>query len=245
VSLVNARLELHYAAQIVSAAGSTLIPAKEDASHTNLGWKDGALHGHRAALRFADLAIVAGDDVLPLAGKTLDEGTQWLADRLDVATLTRPLHDLPAHPIATGAAFTGDDAPARGEIAQWVAMADAVLRTIASENEPASPVRLWPHHFDIATLLSLGESRTIGVGLSTGDASYDEPYFYVTPWPYPERGLTLPSLPAGHWHVKGWTGAVLLGSELARNASQELAALEMLRAAIAGSRVILGESGVL
>jgi hypothetical protein len=220
-----------------------LIPPREDASHTNVGWENGALVGHRAALRVADLAIVAeGGAVLPLAGKTLDEGTRWLADRLGVPALMRPVHDLPVHPIATGAPFSGDDAPARLEIARWLATADTVLRTIASENEPASAVRLWPHHFDIATLLSLGEGRTIGVGLSMGDASYAEPYFYVTPWPYPKRGLTLPSLPYGHWHLEGWTGAVLETSALAQSASHELGALQMLRAAIAGSRVILGES---
>ena len=52
-------------------------------------------------------------------------------------------------------------------------------------------------------------AKSIGVGLSPGDETYPEPYYYVTPWPYPEREKPLPDLPAGEWHTVGWTGAVL------------------------------------
>src|SRR5262249_57852622 len=75
-----------------------------------------------------------------------------------------------------------------------------------------SPILLGPHHFDIATLLDFGESRTIGVGLSPGDSSYAEPYFYVSPSPVP-KDRSGPALPVGHWHSQGWFGAVLTGSE--------------------------------
>ena len=61
----------------------------------------------------------------------------------------------------------------------------------------APVVRCWPHHFDMATLFNLGEDRSIGVGFSPGDESYDEPYFYCTPWPPPDQtGMTV------IWH--GW-----------------------------------------
>ena len=38
--LTEARLELHWAAQLVSAPGATLLPPTADFSHTNLGWDD-------------------------------------------------------------------------------------------------------------------------------------------------------------------------------------------------------------
>ena len=40
--------ELHWAAQLASAPGTTLLPAASDASHTNLGWDwtARALAGH-------------------------------------------------------------------------------------------------------------------------------------------------------------------------------------------------------
>jgi hypothetical protein len=85
-------------------------------------------------------------------------------------------------------------------------------------------VRCWPHHFDIATLIQidpphLGEgARSIGVGMSPGDASYAEPYWYVTPWPYPSQDQ-LGCLPAGAWNRRGWTGAVLTATEIVREAS--------------------------
>ncbi|MDH4283081.1 MAG: hypothetical protein OEV36_10550, partial [Myxococcales bacterium] len=41
-ALSRARLELHWAAQLVSAPGTTLLPAEADYGHTNLGW-DAAL----------------------------------------------------------------------------------------------------------------------------------------------------------------------------------------------------------
>jgi hypothetical protein len=80
-------------------------------------------------------------------------------------------------------------------------------------------VRCWPHHFDIATLIDVsrgasGEARTIGVGLSPGDASYPEPYFYVTPWPAPADPALMALPGGGAWHRAGWFGAVLTGSAI-------------------------------
>ena len=49
-----------------------------------------------------------------------------------------------------------------------------------------SPVRCWPHHFDIATCVALESGdpereRGIGTGLSPGDGTYGQPYFHVNP----------------------------------------------------------------
>ena len=56
------------------------------------------------------------------------------------------------------------------------------------------------------------EARSVGVGMTPGDGGYPEPYFYVTPWPYPNPEV-LPRLATGSWHTEGWTGAVLTGTE--------------------------------
>jgi hypothetical protein len=80
----------------------------------------------------------------------------------------------------------------------------------------ASAVRCWPHHFDIATLLALDPpttpsnvARTIGAGLSPGDAGSPGGYWYVTPWPYPVVSEPPPLAAGGAWHRTGWFGAVL------------------------------------
>ena len=55
------------------------------------------------------------------------------------------------------------------------------------------------------------------MGLSPGDSSYGEPYFYVTPWPYPDSPAP-PPLPAGAaWHRTGWFGAVLTATAIFRD----------------------------
>jgi hypothetical protein len=62
-------------------------------------------------------------------------------------------------------------------------------------------VRCWPHHFDIATLLSLGRgdpegAAAIGIGMSPGDAYYPQPHFYISPWPAPPAdALPRPPIP--------------------------------------------------
>jgi hypothetical protein len=48
--------------------------------------------------------------------------------------------------------------------------------------------------------------------MSPGDASYGEPYFYVSPYPAPRSELA--PLALGRWHKSGWSGAVLRGSEI-------------------------------
>ena len=99
---------------------------------------------------------------------------------------------------------------------------------------------MWPHHFDLATLISLQGETTVGVGFSPGDGSYPEPYWYVSPWPYPENTPEWPLESGGRWHTQGFTAAVLTGSDALQSADQEEAAEAFLRSAIAGSRRLLG-----
>ena len=89
------------------------------------------------------------------------------------------------------------------------------------ESEPdASEVRTWPHHFDIATLLVLerdeegAPSQTVGVGMSPGDGSFTEPYWYVNAWGYSENAAFPELHTPGHTHREGWSGFVLTATEL-------------------------------
>jgi hypothetical protein len=244
VALADARVELHWAAQVMAAVGRALIRAVSDDSHTSLEWLPSTrlLAGKatprqlRIGLRPADLTLVVVDGAgavgheLPLAGRKLDEALAWASDRMGGAVMGPPPYEMPEHAVARGGAFRGDDPAACAELARWYATADRCLRegaflqleTGPDHDQPASPVRCWPHHFDIATLITLppiapgggGGARSIGVGLSPGDGSYAQPYFYVTPWPYP-TDPPLAQLPGGGiWHQTGWFGAVLTGAAL-------------------------------
>ncbi|HJL20174.1 MAG TPA: hypothetical protein RMH99_31195 [Sandaracinaceae bacterium LLY-WYZ-13_1] len=261
--LGEARLELHWAAQIASAAGTTWRDAADDFSHTALRWApshDALLgepvgHALRAGLRPHDLSLLVvgpGDAVLesrPLAGRTLAQGLRWLSDALSRHSggaldgpLTRPAHDLPAHPVGDGARFTGGVDGGSTALGDWLADAHALLTPLARTLDHASPVRCWPHHFDIATLVSLGGDRSVGLGLSVGDDETPAPYFYATPWPPPRDATTaLPGLPAGGaWHTDGWFGAQLVGSALPAEASPQRSQAEIfLDAAFAACQTLL------
>jgi hypothetical protein len=267
--LLDARLQLHWAAQPAAAVGKLLLPHQADFGEQSFRWSHGARclaqglvtgpTSCRAALRPAPpaLLLLAADDQvlreLPLAGRTLGEAYDWLGTQLG-QLLERPLPGelerpagLPAHALATGGRFDGADAEAFAELRRLFANADRVLTTWSATAPGAAAVRCWPHHFDLATLAPAGPLATapppeladmmpevpeipespknqremdtagadpeaqctLGVGLVPGDESRPEPYFYVTPWPYPENPELPPLAAGGIWHTAGWLGAVL------------------------------------
>jgi hypothetical protein len=236
-TLADARLQAHHAAQLVVALGISLLPPQPDDSHTNLEWLPGrALAGRtipgntafRGALRFDPLILMILDesgDVLDeyrLAGRTVAQGFRWLKEAVrsqgaaaDQLT-DRKHYSIPDHPVGHGEPFHPDDAATR-ELGWYYQGAHLALSDLTMSRADASEVRCWPHHFDIATLITLGPGRTVGVGLSPGDGSYPEPYYYVTPYPYPKGPL--PLLDAGLWHTTDWVGAVLPASHLVRGGS--------------------------
>jgi len=235
-----AREQAHHAVQVLAAVGETFLPHVPDTSHTAMSWSEkldsfvgaelpGAL-ALRAAVRLSDLTLclLAPDDGAlarsELAGRTLADACDWMSNAIGSATrgalaarLVRPGFELPAHPLASGGRF--ERAPALAELARWYANADGVLRRLARDTRGAGPVLCWPHHFDLATLIAVefkadgSASRTVGAGLSPGDAWLDEPYVYVNHWPATAR-RSLPPLPAGEWHTQGWIGAVLRGGAI-------------------------------
>ena len=165
----DARLQLHWAAQIPAGVGRTLIAQRADDSNTAFAWSDQRqalmqeqIGGIQAGIRPRDLTILANDDEFPLRGHTLDEGFAFLESRFGVS-LNRPNVDLPDHAVAHGAKFDADPQHL-AVLAGYYAHAAMLLEAVK-----ASPVRCWPHHFDIATLHMLGGGKTIGIGLSPGD----------------------------------------------------------------------------
>ena len=239
-TLVAARETVHHAAQLLALAAVSFIPAEPDDSHTSMTWL-GALSALatqpiaapiplRIALRVPDLTLLTvaaasgeAQSRFPLGGATRDEGLAWIGGRLgeaglDTSRLRSTLHfSIVPHPTDTGGAFHAERADL-DELGRWYADASSFLEPYRSSMAGAGPVRCWPHHFDIATLVRLpaGARRlqTIGVGLSPGDEGSDEPYFYVGPYPSPTA--ILPPLSIGAWHTTSWWGAALQASAIIR-----------------------------
>jgi hypothetical protein len=248
--LVESRLQLHYAIQFIAATGAALAEPLPDYSHTSLDWNPDLEMFVGSAIRATQSFQVALDPVsltlillnqqsepitaLPLSGTTMAAGLSWLQSELTqlgvdaskMAFLDYPPDDFPDHGLAHGAAFDASSELALSELTDYYANTHQLLQDIIATHEDASAIRIWPHHFDMATLIMLpgminGSPLTVGVGLSPGDASYHEPYWYVSPYPYPDPA-GLPALDGqGFWHTQHWVGAVLPASRLTESVGAE------------------------
>jgi len=232
MNLQDALLQLHHGLQAAAGVGRTLIPPKPDDSHTSFSWsqKHGALvqdcvdGRFRAGLRLCDLALLVIDaedrvtDSFCLRGRTLDDGFRFYEERVG-RMIARPGEPLPEHPVASGACFSAME-NFLSALASMYGDAAAVLERIRAKHPGASPVRLWPHHFDIATLISLPGNRSLGLGFLGGDANIPEPYWYIYANPMSEN--TLPPLSVGRWYAGAWVGGVLTGESSAADAERFL-----------------------
>lgn len=263
-ALTPAREELHWATQVLAAAGETHLPHRPDTSHTAAVWlaEHGALAGFaleggsRLALRFGDLSLLLLDGAgeiraaQPLAGLRLDDACGWAAQALSGhgarGALRRPDYEMPPHPIAEGGRFTAANG-ALAELGRWFANFHLALSDLAAGRPESTPVLCWPHHFDMATLLELerdaagAATQTIGLGLSPGDVHLSEPYVYVNHWPEQSFAPAQP-LSAGEWRSEGWRGAQLRAADLVAAGSaraQQALLARFFDAAIAANRAAL------
>ena len=231
--LVAIREASHLACQWPSRAARGNLPAAVDDSHSNLGWEGihQALVSHRlndaglqvgfsfmrASLFWTDAAGGYGE--LPLAGQTEAAVGAWLDGELEAAGLApASAARLPYDPGLSVAYHLLDQQPLElAALGDWFDHAHATLSALLPDwqSQAVAPLslRCWPHHFDIAVLVPLEEgdpetAASIGMGLSPGDGSYGQPYFYCTPWPAPDAAL-LPAAPEPfHWHTQGFTSLV-------------------------------------
>jgi hypothetical protein len=237
-ALRRARLQAHAALQPLVQVTRGYVPSRGDDSHNSFSWSprlNALLSGEIAAgtlpfrlgLRLSTLTLLAvGRDSIELGssslhGKTLSQERTWLSFRLaeaglDWVVLEKPVHyRIAANEFLEGLPFEVTEE--LSELARYFGNAALVLNGIAEALPGASPVRCWPHHFDIATLQPLGnEQGSLRVGLSPGDDSYDQPYFYAAPSAV-NSSMALPVMKSGgQWHTENWTGAVLTGEDIVR-----------------------------
>jgi hypothetical protein len=127
---------------------------------------------------------------------TLESARQFVADLV------------PGGPLS--GALLAVDPVAAARLADWYAFGAAVLTEFSDAT--ASPVRLWPEHFDIA--IEMGQ---VNYGFSPGDENHGEPYAYVGPWSAEVSGEL--------WNATGFRGAELSYSKLLAAPDPHAAAL--------------------
>jgi len=249
---------------------SYLAPSAEDVQ-ANLDWSGthGALLGRKvktdsgdvqAGLVLAELTLILvkeGEvlDRLPLAQRTMNEAIGWikhqLADSgLDPEGLSDHIpYDLPPYAQLMGRPFEREQAAVFDAMGIYYANADLTLKSLCRREPQASVVKCWPHHFDLATLMSFDladEIRYIGVGFSPADAEqgFEEPYYYVNYHPQPEQlPSTLPPFEAGGaWTTQHWVGSILTATELTSTLNyeqqQRMAEAFMAQSVQAGKQIL-------
>jgi len=243
-TLHQARALAHKAVQFLSKTAEVNLPAKPDGSHANLGWdaahkgfltqplpgRDGDIF-IAVSLSPLTLKLVSGGhmkEAFPLDMTSVKDAGRWLDSHLTNAGLNAASGiDLPyelTHDVNDISIFrSAEEAYALTALSAWFDLAHATLSTFAADNAHLDPgpsaVRCWPHHFDIATYVGLeaGDSEAaqgIGVGMSPGDESYDQPYFYINPWPQLDAEELPAPPPPGHWHSEGFVGIIATANEL-------------------------------
>jgi hypothetical protein len=269
--LVNARILVHHAVQWPARAARANLRTAADDSHSSLEW-DAPLAALvtqsiktpagevRIGLRVGGLALIivrngAILDVLQLNGKPDQVAGIWIDAKLQALGL-RPAsgiklpYGMPDHAVTKGARYDlYMQERELGELARWFGGGSAVLEDVKArlaEVRPGpSPVRCWPHHFDIATRVCLDpgapdKARSIGVGLSPGDEYYAQPYAYISPSPRFDSGR-LPDPPKpGHWHTEGFFGAVATGDTILALQNRGQGLLNFMMEAVATGRQRLG-----
>lgn len=236
-SIKEAREELHKLVQFAGMVPRSLLTHDPSDSSASLLWNE----EHKAlmsqdvdevsvGLSLADqkLLVIKHDHSLsiPVIGKTEEEVFAELKNTLSNMGLkgdkleTALPYELPDAVVKNGQPFKAVDDQALQSLKNLYSNTHRSLEAIFSENVNASEIRCWPHHFDIATLVTVEphedpeEAKSIGFGFSPGDGGYEEPYFYLTPWPYPKVDKLYKLDQPAIWNTEGWVGAVLKANDL-------------------------------
>lgn len=223
----------HLACQWPSRAARSNLEAAEDDSHSSLSWN--SVHealvsqplneaGFQVGFSFMRASLFWTDDAggygeFPLAHQMESTIGDWLDNQLSAVGLKpATAAEMPYTLGHAEAYYLLDHQPLQlAALGDWFEHAHSTLDVLALDwqDDAVSPLaqRCWPHHFDIAVLVPLqqGDPETapsIGVGLSPGDGSYAEPYFYCTPWPAPGAASLPPAPEPFHWHTQGFTSLV-------------------------------------
>ena len=201
------------------------------------------INGSTQARLFADLfgALAQGEltPALPAGGDLFQRVSQGIAShggRYRPPARERLLDETPIRVDA-------DTAHGYNQLLQIIY--NGVARFSARCSELKTPLVVWPEHFDLSTLLFVGnevdESQPhLNFGFAPYSAGMDFPYLYVYAYPTP-AGYTPACLPGGvHWTTEGWTGAWMNYSSIASQEDGAVFVDETCSAIYACLRPVLG-----
>ncbi len=178
--------------------------------------------------------VVSLDLFESLARVNTATGDEWLYE-LAGQSQAEFANALSAYLVTAGVAPEALPAGKYSDDAQWEYSRDAARRmgkalTAVSSameifragiREECSPIQLWPHHFDLSMVWLPGEKvdgvdpadeesadKQMNFGFVFGDTGIEEPYFYITAYPFPDGLLQVPLPGEAMWQSEGFKGAV-------------------------------------
>lgn len=232
-TLKQGREETHRAIQLVGSFPRNFLPYDPSDASASLIWNDQIsgfetqeVKGIKVGFNLIEQSILLlKDDTVNSTISTINETFELTFSTLsselekmgfEVKSFNYELpYELPRAITNRGNPFTRQDVHALKKLVELYSLTNSILSEVFKVVDEASDIRCWPHHYDLATLVTVEahedpeKAKSIGFGFSPGDGDYDEPYFYLTPWPYPSANdlyeLTTPAF----WNTDGWTGGVL------------------------------------
>lgn len=236
-AFVDAWRQVHYLAQAVVEAGKSWGEVREDDSHSALvsvddvGFVSRTAFGDACAELLFDGGIVVSTDGRGIAdqhvvfadGRSVEDLISRVRALLE-ASLGAPRQgsvpapDLPEHALGSGGRFGFADGDEMLDLQSHYVLTHEVLSRfvsgvsgVAVDGEHELVPRIWPHHFDLASLLVVSRvgdgsmTRTIGVGLTPPDSIEGSGYWYVSPWSRASSGNVFEraELPLGRWVDRG------------------------------------------
>lgn len=233
---------LHPAIQNVAAVGRKFLPHSKQDEHATLSWVPGLsrLAGQwvkgdisfRSSISLEAFRIFLVDEKVntlasfELEGQTHRKVMIWLEEQigklgLKAADLTMNLpYELPDYPTLSGAAFHLAHPEAAEELSKFYHNAYISLKEIKQQFDTQEVIHTWPHHFDQALQVIIKDSgdpetnTRLLFGMSPGDSRFENPYFYVSSWPFTETSICKKLSNNAIWVSDDWTGAVLLSRHI-------------------------------
>lgn len=194
--------QIHQLSQILAKLGRSLVPKKDDDSHTNLYWEPiqqrllgrwistssgkvmPALYLERMSFQWLDQQMKVIKDISLInknyhEAETLVENSSYSIG-IDKPNLMAPLHfEIPDYPFIK-LPIEKIEADALTNWSCFRSLANHILRDIGQSLQKEVEVRIWPHHFDTGIFFQWNDTLGIGAGLAMKDDMAGAPYFYIS-----------------------------------------------------------------
>lgn len=233
-ALEHTRPALHAYAKVLGAIREALSPPQKHYWHLNLrpwlsGFETGPVYAARGAFNLVlnlrdsrvEAVTAAGKACnIPLVGQCAAELAGNLHDFLAAERIAIP-RNAKLTPDETRWPDYSASAAARIALAFRLVAARLVALRHAQRKE-TGPVRLWPHHFDLAMLWFSGRlvkgrdpaeadqaDEQVNIGFTLGDSVISEPYFYVTAYPLDGLWRDQGFAPPVELYDEAWTGLII------------------------------------